>query len=86
LQKQQLPFRSFYQVCYERQETHDGRIIYKIGQGHIFHQFGKLFNYQAGISFLEKSISNGYKHAIQLLCLCKLKQKFGFHKTYQQIF
>lgn len=52
--EQQLPFQSLYKVCVQRQDTQNGRILYKIGQGHIFHKFGNLSNYETGISFFGK--------------------------------
>jgi hypothetical protein len=65
LQRQEIPFKSLYQICHQRTDSRNGRILYKIGQGHIFHQFGQSSDYQTGISFLEQSISKGYRHAIR---------------------
>jgi hypothetical protein len=75
-----------FQVCNERTDTQNGSILYKIGQGHILNMFGNMSNVGAGISFLEKSIFQGYKRAIRLLCITKLKQKFGFHKKKRELF
>jgi TPR repeat protein len=86
MNQQQKPLSDLYQVCLERADTQNGLILYKIGQGHILNMFGNQSNVETGITFLEKSISQGYKRAIRLLCITKLKQRFGFEKRKRQLF
>jgi TPR repeat protein len=84
--KQKMSFKMLYNICNERTDSQNGWILYKIGQGHILNQFGNSSNIETGISFLEKSVNQGYQRAIRLLCIMKLKMKFGFEKSTHQLF
>jgi TPR repeat protein len=77
MKKENTSLRSRFEICLERTDTNNGKILYKIGKGHLTKIYGEKSNFEEGISFLKKSISRGFIKAIPFLCLYFLKRRFG---------
>jgi hypothetical protein len=81
-----LKNEKLFQVCYERHDTENEKLLYKIGQGHIEKHFGGKSNLLVGISVLEKSISKGFERGERMLFLGYFNKRFGSDKTDIQLF
>jgi hypothetical protein len=75
-----------FETYLSRTDSNDPKILFKISIGHLFNYFGSNSNYDEGIKYLEESISHGRRKGIPLLIECKLKERFGFELSLEDIF
>jgi hypothetical protein len=80
MKKENDSLQSRFDICLERTDTNNGKILYRIGKGHVEKIYGERSNFEEGVSFLEKSISAKFRKAIPFLCIHLLKRRFGEDK------
>jgi TPR repeat protein len=86
MKKENATLQSRFEICLERTDTNNRRLLYKIGKGHLEKIYGERCNFEEGIHFLKRSISKGFSKAITFLCLHLLRKRFGEEKTLSELY
>jgi TPR repeat protein len=86
MKKQNESPQSRFEVCLQRKDTSNSRLLFRIGKGLIQRSDENQSILEEGISFLEKSVFRRYPKAPPFLCLTLLKQRFGFDKSPTELF